>query len=39
MHRVWDTFKYHPKLSVGIFRVKGIQSQEVKEKANSRFRW
>ena len=30
MYRVWDTFKYHPKLSVSIFKVKVIQGHGVK---------
>ena len=27
MDCVWDTSKYHPKLSVGIFKVRVIQGQ------------
>ena len=34
MDRVWDTSKYHPKLSVSIFKVKVIQGHEVKERSN-----
>ena len=30
MDRVWDISKYHPKLSVSIFKVKVIQGHEVK---------
>ena len=37
MDRVWDTSKYHPKLSVSIFKVKVIQSHEVKERSNWKF--
>ena len=33
MDRVWDTSKYHPKLSVSIL-VKIIQGHEVKERSN-----
>ena len=34
MDRVWDTSKYHPKLSVSILKVKVIQGHEVKERSN-----
>ena len=34
MDRLWDTSKYHPKLSVNIFKVKVIQGHEVKESSN-----
>ena len=34
MNRIWDTSKYHPKLSVSIFKVKVIQGHEVKERSN-----
>ena len=37
MDRVWDTSKYHPNLSVSIFKVKVIQSHEVKERSNGKF--
>ena len=33
MDLVWDTFKYDPKLSVIIFKVKVIQGHEVKERS------
>ena len=36
MGRVWDTCKYHPKLSVSIFKAKVTQDQ-VKERSNSKF--
>ena len=29
---VWDTYAYHPKLSVSIFKDKVIQGHEVKGK-------
>ena len=32
--RVWDTSKYHRKLSVNIFKVKVIHGHEVKERSN-----
>ena len=34
MDRAWDTSKYHPKLSVGIFKAKAIQGHDVKERLN-----
>ena len=34
MNRVWDTSKYHRKLSVNIFKVKVIQGHEDKEMSN-----
>ena len=34
MDCVWDTSKYHPKLSVSIFKVKVIQGHEFKERSN-----
>ena len=34
MDRVWNTSKYHPKLSMSIFNVKVIQGHEVKERSN-----
>ena len=37
MDRVWDTSKYHPKLSVSILKVKVIQGHEVKERSNLKF--
>ena len=37
MDRVSDTSKYHPKLSVNIFKVKVIQGDEVKERSNWKF--
>ena len=35
--RVWDTSKYHPKLSVSIFKVKVIQGHKAKERSNWKF--
>ena len=32
--RVWDTSRYHPKLSLSILKVKVIQGHEVKESSN-----
>ena len=32
MDRVWDTSRYHSKLSMSIFKVHVIQGHEVKEK-------
>ena len=37
MDRVWDTSKYHPKLSVSILKVKAIQGHEVMERSNLKF--
>ena len=34
MDRVWDTSKYHPKLSLSIFKVEVIQGHEGKEGSN-----
>ena len=34
MDRIWDTSRYHPKLSVSIFKVKVIQGHKVKERSN-----
>ena len=35
--RGWDTSKYHPKLSVSIFKVKVVQGHEVKGRSNWKF--
>ena len=32
MDPVWDTSKYHPKLSVSILRVNVIQGRKIKER-------
>ena len=32
MDRVWDTSKYHPRLSVNVFNVKVIQVRKVEDK-------
>ena len=37
MDRIWDTSRYHPKLSVSIFKVKVIQGHKVKERSNWKF--
>ena len=37
MDHVWNTFKYHPELSVNIVNVKVIQGHEVKERLNWNF--
>ena len=37
MDCVLDTSKYHPKLSVSIFKVRVIQGHEVKERSNGKF--
>ena len=34
---VWDISKYHPKLSVSIFKVKVIQGHEFMEMSNWNF--
>ena len=34
MDLVWDTSKYHPKLSVNILKDKVIQCHEFKERSN-----
>ena len=34
---VWDTSKYHPKLSLSIFKVNVIQGHEVNERSNRKF--
>ena len=37
MDRVRDTSKYHPELSVTIFKVKVVQDHKVKERSNLKF--
>ena len=37
MNRVWDSSKYHPKLSVTTFMVRDIQGHDVKESLNCKF--
>ena len=37
MDRVWDTSKYHPKLSVSIFKVKAVQGHGIKKDQPENF--
>ena len=37
MDRVWDTSKYHPKLSVSVLKFKVIQGHEVNERPHWKF--